>query len=344
MGLPLQNDFGLFSRYKRGERNLISDVPGVTVGNVTVKGDDINTGVTAILPHGGDLFNEKVTAGAHVINGFGKSMGLLQLMELGTIESPIIMTNTFSIGTAYNALVKYMLARDPDIGVSTGTVNCIVTECNDGHLNDIRGMHVTEDHVLRAIDSASASFEEGSIGGGTGMKCFGLKGGIGSASRIVNVNGMEKTIGSIVMTNFGRVGDLTIGGQRIVHGSSANDTDKGSVIIVTATDIPLSDRQLTRVAKRSMISLGRTGSFCGNGSGDISIAFSTANTVRQHCKGDTYTIEVFDDLKIDRVFDASVEAVEEAVISSLYHAATTSGVRNTTVKSLLDFIAEDTKK
>lgn len=346
MGLPIQNDLGLFSRFKRGELDLITDVTGVTVGNVTIKSNDVNTGVTAILPHGGDLFREKVTAGASIINGFGKSMGLLQLMELGTIESPIIMTNTFGIGTAYTALVKYMLERDPDIGVFDPTINCVITECNDGRLNDIRGLHVTEEHVLEAVTHTSCSFEEGAVGGGTGMKCFGLKGGIGSASRIVKVDNTEKTIGAIVMTNFGRYGDLVIGGRRIEQTHShkeapTDERDKGSVIVVIATDIPLSDRQLTRVARRSMISLGRTGSFCGNGSGDIAIAFSTANIIHQHCDNDTFKIRVFDDSKIDRVFDAAVETVEEAVISSLYHATTTTGIRNTTVESLSDFLATD---
>ena len=182
MGLPENCGLDLRTKWPKGPKNLITDVAGVSVGHCTLQDGDINTGVTAVLPHGGNIFREKVMAGSCIINGFGKSIGLIQLQELGSIETPIIMTNTLSVGTAFTALTRYMLEQNPDIGRTTGTVNCLVTECNDGDLNDIRGLHIKEENVLAAIDAANSDFEEGAVGGGTGMCCLGLKGGIGSAS------------------------------------------------------------------------------------------------------------------------------------------------------------------
>ena len=185
MGIHHVKSLDLHAKWPCGEKDLITDVPGVLVGHTTLTdpAKDIQTGVTAVLPHGGNLFRDKVMATCAVINGFGKSIGLLQVQELGTIETPIILTNTMSIGTAYTALCKYMLEQNPDIGVTTGTVNCLVTECNDSSLNDIRGMHVQESDVRNAIETAAQDFAEGCVGGGNGMRCLGLKGGIGSASR-----------------------------------------------------------------------------------------------------------------------------------------------------------------
>ena len=179
MGLPENSGFDLHAKWPRGERDLITDVPGVKVGHVTLKEGDVHTGVTAVLPHGGNCFQDKVMAGVSVINGFGKSVGLIQIQELGTIETPILLTNTLSVGTACEELTRYMLEGNPDIGVTTGTVNCVVTECNDGRLNDIRGLHVRPEHVREALANAREDFEEGDVGGGTGMVCLGLKGGIG---------------------------------------------------------------------------------------------------------------------------------------------------------------------
>ena len=211
--MGLNKESGLkIGRGTPGPRNLITDVPGVTVGHVTIRdGADVNTGVTAILPHQGNIFQDKVMAASAVINGFGKSMGLVQVEELGTIETPIIMTNTLSIGTAATGLIKYMLQQNEDIGVKTGTVNPLVCECNDGRLNDIRGLHVKEEHVFEAIANCSEDFEEGVVGSGTGMCCLGLKGGIGSASRIVPVDGKDYTVGALVMSNFGGAGNLISG-------------------------------------------------------------------------------------------------------------------------------------
>lgn len=342
MGLPQNSGLEIYSKRDRGARNLITDVPGVKVGQVTIQHGEVNTGVTAVLPHGGNLFQEKVMAGVSVINGFGKSAGLVQIEELGTIESPIILTNTLSTGTALTAMVKYMMAQNPDIGVSTGTVNCVVTECNDGRLNDIRGLHVREDDVLQAVESASEDFAEGAEGGGTGMVCLGLKGGIGSSSRTLQIDGQLYTVGALVMSNFGEAGNLVIGGRHIDTRKCSEDCkkDTGSIIIVIATDVPLSERQLKRVAKRSMIALGRVGSYCGNGSGDIAIAFTTANRQPHYSSRNILDTKMFYDENIDCVFEAAVEAVEESILSSLYHAETTTGVRGSTYIGLREFLAK----
>jgi D-aminopeptidase len=341
MGLPINSGLNLYEKHKKGKKNLITDVNGVKVGNVTLQNGNVNTGVTVIFPHEGNIFQDKVMASSAILNGFGKSIGIMQVEELGAIETPIVMTNTLSVGTAATALTKYMLKQNSDIGIKTGTVNCLITECNDGRLNDIRGLHVTEDDVLSALNSPSEYFEEGAVGSGTGMCCLGLKGGLGSSSRIVDVDGKEFTIGAIVMSNFGSSGNLTIGGDHMgikIKGIQDIKKDNGSIIIIIATDIPLSERQLKRVAKRASISLGRTGSYMGNGSGDVAIAFSTANRVPHYCDKDIIETKMFFDDNIDKVFEASVEAVEEAIISSLYHAKTTVGFLDKEVKGLREYL------
>ena len=341
MGLPENSGLELYSLHPHGQKNLISDVPGVLVGHKTVSdGKNVHTGVTAILPHGGDIFHNKLAAGVTVLNGFGKSTGLIQIKELGTLETPILMTNTLSVGTCMTALVKYMLARNEDIGVSTGTVNCVVTECNDGELNDIRGLHVTEQDAFDALDSAAADFPEGSIGAGSGMICLGLKGGIGSASRTLACDGQDYTVGALVLSNFGNSGFLTIGGDHIGRRISemAKKAEQGSIIIVIATDVPLNERQLERVAERSMVALGRTGSCCGNGSGDIALAFSTGNRYPHYSKEKILSGRYFHDAEIDDVFECAIEATEEAIISALYHAETTRGIRGNVVRSLREYL------
>lgn len=346
MGLPKDSNLNLYSKWKSGERNSITDVPGVKVGNVTVEDNEknIHTGVTAILPHEGNMFQDKVMAGVSVINGFGKSIGLVQIDELGSIETPIILTNTLNIGVAWNAVTKYMLEQNEDIGLTTGTVNCLITECNDGRINDIRGLHVTEENVLDAIKAADVDFEEGAVGGGTGMVCLGLKGGIGSASRVVPVDGKDYTVGALVMSNFGGPGNLVIGGKHYNTKCYDNEQlfeagkDKGSIIMIIATDIPLSERQLKRVAKRATVSLGRVGSYCGNGSGDIAVAFTTANRLSHYSNKKILDMKMFYDEDIDVVFESAVEAVEEAIVSSMYHAETKGGVLKKTWLGLKDFI------
>lgn len=341
MGLSTSSGLRV-GRGSPGPRNLISDVPGVTVGHVTIRdGADVNTGVTAVLPHQGDLFRDKVLAASAVINGFGKTAGLIQVEELGTIETPIVLTNTLSVGTAYTALVKYAMARNSGIGRTAGTVNPLVCECNDGSLNDIRGLHVTEEHVLEAIASAKADFAEGSVGGGTGMSCLGFKGGIGSASRVVELDGRTYTVGALVMSNFGGPGRLMIDGRQVgreLQAKLAQEQDKGSIIMLLATDVPLSERQLKRLCRRAGAGLARTGSYYGNGSGDIAIAFTTANRVPQGGERVFLDLRMLSDERIDPVLDLSAEAVEEAIVSSLYHAETITGRDGRVRRGLREFL------
>lgn len=350
MGLPKSSGLDLHSKWPAGRLNKITDVPGVRVANVTVQDKDINTGVTAILPCAGNMFRNKLMAGCSVINGFGKSVGLMQIQELGQLETPIIMTNTLSVGTATTALTKYMLGQNPDIGVDTGTVNCVVTECNDGRLNDIRGLHITEEHVFEALDKAEKSgtdFEEGSVGGGTGMCCLGFKGGIGSSSRTVKLDGSDYTIGAVVMSNFGSAGNLVIGGRHIGveieeerrrRLASEMKRDRGSIIMIIGTDIPMTSRQLGRVSRRAAISLGRTGSYMANGSGDIALAFTTANKLPHYSDRKILELSMIYEDATDDVFEASIEAVEESIVSALYHAETVRGVRNSVYYGMREFL------
>ena len=329
-------------RGKCGEKNLITDVPGVTVGHATVQdGGAINTGVTCIKPHGGNLFTDKVMAASFVFNGYGKTAGLVQVNELGTIEAPILLTNTLSVGTALTAGVRYMMEQNADIGGSAGTVNVVVGECNDGTLNDIRGLHVTEAHVRAAIDACADTFAEGAVGAGTGMCCLGFKGGLGSASRVVTVGGNDYTVGALVLANFGGRGRLALDGRQIGREIAARDNsaDKGSIIMIIATDAPLSERQLGRVAKRAGVGLSRTGSYMGNGSGDVAIAFSTANRVPHSTEQAVQTYATLHDNFIDPIFDMTAEAVEEAIGSALWHAETTTGKNGATLPGLATYFS-----
>lgn len=341
--MGVQKEFGFtLGRMAKGRRNLITDVPGVKVGQVSIHDGEIHTGVTAILPHTGDIFHDKCPAASHVINGFGKSTGLVQVDELGTIETPLILTNTLSVGTASTALVRYMLERNADIGVDTGTVNPMVFECNDGYLNDIRGLHVKQEHVLEALAAASDEFEEGAAGAGCGMCCYSLKGGIGSASRTFELYGSTYTVGSLLLTNFGSLRDLTIGGDRVGEKlwaeKEAEEKEKGSVIIIIATDAPLSARQLKRVARRAQSGIARTGSISGNGSGEIALAFTTTNRIPHYSIDKPICIQTMYEEDMDLMFRAAIECVEESVISSLTHAVRTEGFRGHVRESLADLM------
>ena len=340
MGLPAEAGFDLHSVFPSGRRNLISDVPGVTVGHVTRHSGETHTGVTAILPHQGDWFHDKVIAGCEVINGFGKTAGLMQISELGTLETPILMTGTLSVGTCLTGMVRYMLEKNPDICDGTGSVNCVVTECNDAALNDARGLRVTEKDVYTAVDSASEDFAEGAVGGGSGMTCMGFKGGIGSASRILKIRDTEYTIGGIVMTNFGGPGTFVIGGrhvgEEILKAPRMPVRDIGSIILVTATDIPLSARQCARLSRRAAAALGRVGSTLGTQSGDVSIAFSTANRIPHYPDGPTAPICCLHDDYLDRVFTAAVEALEESIVSALWHAGSVTGRKGNKAKGFAE--------
>ncbi|ANU13136.1 P1 family peptidase [Planococcus halocryophilus] len=325
-------DYGVeIGTLKTGELNAITDVAGVTVGHVTLSGGNIQTGVTAIKPHQGDLFHEKLIASCHIINGFGKTMGTIQLAELGVLETPIVLTNTLNVGTAANAVIEYMLEKNDDIGRTTGTVNPIVGECNDMFLNDVRGRFVKEEHVRRALDETSEEFEEGAVGAGRGMLCYSLKGGIGSASRMVELTNASYTIGVLVLSNFGMLSDLTVRGNPIGKElkkqtlQSLEEQDKGSIMIVVATDLPVSERQLNRILKRSVTGLSRTGSIITNGSGEIVLGFSTANKIPHNKPPQALTIETIHEEDIDDAFRAVGEATEEAVLNSLITAEAVVG-------------------
>lgn len=330
-------------RLKKGKLNLITDVKGIKIGHKTLANGNIQTGVTAIIPTENNIFKEKFLCASHIINGFGKSVGLVQVDELGTLETPIILTNTLSVGTALTALVKYMLKNNPEIGESTSTVNPLVLECNDMRLNDIRALNVKEEDVFDAIKDADSIFEEGAVGAGRGMKCYELKGGIGSSSRVFEIDGKEYTLGSLVMTNHGKYNELVIDGEyfsdKYPH-KVLNEKDKGSVITILATDAPLSSRQLKRLAKRAVAGLCRNGSYISNGSGEIVIAFSTANIIK-HDSNKILNLKSISDDTIDLLFTAVGDSVCESVLSSLYHAETVVGKNGFTVYSIKDVIKKN---
>lgn len=323
-----------------GLKNCITDVRGVMVGHVTLDDpigetdeDYACTGVTAILPHNGNIFKEKVTAASYVINGFGKTTGLVQVNELGVLESPIMLTNTFGVPAVTQGTLAYMLEQNPEIGDTTGTINVVVGECNDGYLNSIRLFPVKPEHAIEAINKATnGQAEEGAVGAGKGMVCFGYKGGIGSSSRVVE----GYTVGCLVLSNFGKQEEFRAFQYEGEGGLS--ETSDGSIIIVLATDAPLSDRQLLRVAKRCGIGLGRTGSHFGHGSGDIVISFSTAQRIAHFSEEMTETRTQLreDHPLMNELFTAAAEAAEEAILNSLSQAVTTKG-RVGRVVNALDF-------
>jgi D-aminopeptidase len=338
-------DYGInIGTFPIGNTNSITDVKGVKVGHITLDEGAIKTGVTAILPHGGNIFKDKLIAACHIINGFGKSTGLIQVEELGTIETPIILTNTLSVGAAHEALVRYMLNENEDIGDTTGTVNPIICECNDGVINDVRGLHIKEEHIYEAIERSSTDFAEGNVGAGTGMISYDLKGGIGSSSRIIQLGSNSYTIGVLVLSNFGTLKDFVLNGDHIGPRlaekiKEINSTeDKGSIIIILATDIPLSSRQLKRIIKRVYPGISRTGSYTGNGSGEVVIGFSTANIIKHYEENDIVDIKIINENKINRVFKATVEATEEAIINSMICSNSTVDRKGNIVYSLKDLM------
>jgi D-aminopeptidase len=308
-----------------GVRNSIADVPGVGVGHTTLNDGDIHTGVTAVVPHAGDLFRDKLPAAAVVLNGFGKSIGLMQLNELGTLETPILLTNTFAVGSCANALIRRAIAINPEIGRRSGTVNPVVLECNDGYLNNIQAMAVTEAHACAAIEAAQPDFAVGNVGAGTGMSCFGLKGGIGSASRRLRLDDIDWHLGVLVLANFGNAGELVLPSGQRVTAAVPRVPETGSCIVVVGTDIPLEHRQLRRVAMRAGVGLAWCGSFWGTGSGDIALAFTTADRVRHLPDTHLRSQRVLAEQHIDLLFRAAAEATQEAVFDALAAADTLDG-------------------
>ena len=335
---PRARDLGLIiGIFNTGEHNAITDVPGVHVGQTTVlEGSRVRTGVTAILPHKGNLYSSRVPAAIHVGNGFGKLLGMTQVQELGEIETPILLTCTLCVWKAADAMVEWMLGQDEMENVRS--INPVVGETNDGALNDIRSRPIEAHHVVAALESATnGPVTEGAVGAGAGTVAFGWKGGIGTSSRVLPERLGGYNLGVLVQSNFGGIlqisgapvgielGQYSFSGQ--VSGEEAPDLEEdihewGSIMIVIATDAPLSDRNLERVARRAVMGLSRTGSYASNGSGDYVIAFSTASGVRRPVTDDLYELEDLPNGRISALFQATVEATEEAIYNSLFKAQT----------------------
>ncbi len=326
-----------------GKKNNICDVPGVLVGHTTIINGVNKTGVTAILPHSGNLFENKVVAGSYVFNGFGKSIGLMQLDELGTIETPIILSNALSASKTANSLITYMLKDNPEIGVTTSTVNPLVLECNDGTINQTQNRVITDEDVFNAINNANNDFEQGAVGAGTGMRCQGFKSGIGSSSRIIKIKDKEYVLGVLVNSNFGRSNgkDLIFKGRSlgplIKDYNLEMEKDKGSIIVVIATNAPFDNRQLKRIAARAIIGIGKTGSYGGNGSGDVFVAFSTTNNVKHYNEKVEEQVLRISDNFIDVFFDAVIDATEESILNSLLYAKGTTSYNGKYFKSLMEY-------
>lgn len=327
-----------------GPLNAITDVDGVRVGHVTLIKTDgsfdlgrgpVRTGVTAIHPHEGSVFRALVPAAIEILNGAGEITGRSQIDEYGTLETPILITNTFSVGAVHQGCVEWLTAREPDLGTSEFVVP-VVAETYDGFLNDIAGQHVTAQHAKEALDSASAApVAEGNVGGGTGMILFGFKGGVGTASRRVAISGSDYTVGVLIQGNFGSRTDLLVDGVPVgreiidfqLEGSKQRKAKEGSVIVVIATDAPLSDRQLSRLCRRGVLGLGRVGAIAGNSSGDLLIAFSNARECRapRRNQGPFVAQTHLRDDVIDALFRSTIEATSEAVLNALIAAETMTG-------------------
>jgi len=339
---PRMREFGIETgTMKPGKWNAVTDVPGVKVGQVTIiEGEDIRTGVTAILAHGGNIYQEKVPAAVYIANAYGKLMGSTQVEELGNLETPVILTNTLSVPAAADAVIDYVLSLPGNERV--GSVNPVVGETNDGWLNDIRGKHVKKEHVLEAIEKArSGPVEEGSVGAGTGTICFRFKGGIGTSSRVLPEERGGYTVGVLVQTNFG--GIFQINGypleeklREYMGRIEMEDLPEGSCMVVVATDAPLDSRNLKRLAKRALLGIVRTGGYYSNGSGDYAIAFSTAEGLRVPARSEsrTMTIEVLRNNQMSRLFLAAAEACEEAILNSMFKAQDMEGTGGRKARAL----------
>src|SRR3954471_13787512 len=345
---PRARDLGIIvGVYPAGPNDAITDVVGVRVGQTTViSGDQVRTGVTAVLPHGGNLFQDKVAGAVFVGNAFGKLAGSTQVNELGTIETPIVLTNTLSVGAAMDAVVRYTIGQPGNEQVRS--VNALVGETNDGGLNDIRGLHVTREHVLAAIAGAAAGpVAEGSVGAGTGTINYGWKGGIGTSSRKLPADRGGYTVGVLTQTNFG--GNLTIAGVPVyrtlqpprTRGSAGVDNGDGSCMLVVATDAPLDARDLKRLAARAIFGLARTGSSYSNGSGDFAIAFSTSPDLRSRFNDTAARARtILPPDAASPLFEAALEATEEAVYNALFQATTVRSAIGTAEAIPLDRVRE----
>ena len=345
-------------RYPTGRYNAITDVPGVQVGHSTIirgSGDliagdgPVRTGVTAILPNSGNIFNERVVGSSFVLNGAGEVSGLMQVAEWGLIETPILLTNTLSVGTCSEATVRYMIEQYPGIGIEHDVIIPVVGECDDSWLNDIGGGHVQEKNVFEAINNAAGGpVVEGNVGGGTGMVTCDFKGGIGTASRKLPQEEGGYVVGVLVMSNFGTMEDLRIDGLPIgkilaseLRGEQRRQYNYGSIIVVVATNAPLASHQIARLCKRSALGIGRTGSYAARDSGEIILGFSTANTVPRQTKKMLYRMKLLLDQAINPLYQAVIEATEEAIINSLCMAETMEGRSGNVASALpLDRVQE----
>jgi len=325
-----------------GPRNTIADVPGVTVGHCTLDQGDLQTGVTVVWPHDGNPYTDKVPAACAVLNGFGKSVGLVQVEELGVLETPIALTNTLAVGAVAQAQIRESIAANPEIGRSLPTVNPLVFECNDGYLNDIQSMAVYGRHYAAASASAAAAFGQGAVGAGRGMSAFGVKGGIGSASRLAG----GYCVGALVLANFGTPESLIVAGHQVGTelaarlAAAAPEPEKGSIIMILATDAPLDARQLRRLALRAGAGLARTGSVFGHGSGDIVLAFSTAYTVPHHADAPMPALAMLHESRLDPLFRAAADSVEQAILCALWRADGVAGRDGHARRALLDVMPE----
>ena len=318
--------------FETGQYNAITDVPGVTVGHVTlIEGDSVRTGVTAIVPHQGNIFRQKVPAAIYVGNGFGKLAGVTQVRELGNIETPVILTNTLSVAAGLEGVIRWTLMQPGN--ENEKSVNAVVGETNDGRLNDIRGMHITPQMVIDAINEAHGGpVEQGCVGAGTGTICFGFKGGIGTSSRVLPESLGGYTIGVLVQTNYGGILEIdgVQVGQRLhkhdfINHVRKNDNVDGSCMMVVITDAPLDSRNLERVAKRAMMGMAKTGGIASNGSGDYVIALSVAPDNHIDSRAKTITSTVLANSEMSSIFAATIEATAEALWNSLFMADSMTG-------------------
>ena len=326
-------------RMPHGELNSIGDVPGVRVGHCTIQNERHNTGVTVVLPCDDDIFRRKMVAAQHVLNGFGKTAGLMQIEELGTLETPIALTNTLNVGKVHDAMVEYMCRQAEKNGYALTSVNPVVCECNDASLNDVRHRAVAAEHVFSAIENAAPTFAEGDVGAGKGMTCHDLKGGIGTASRVMDIDGETFHLGVLVQTNHGSLSDLRIDGRPVgleIEQRIHEDTpDQGSCIMIVATDLPVTARQLKRIIRRCSVGLARLGSYIGHGSGEVMIGFSTANRIPE--KAGCFSLRCVHESQINKAFRAVAEATEEAVLRSMYYAHSVTGYSGKVRRSLAEF-------
>ncbi len=337
-------DYGVsIGELPKGKLNKITDVKGIKVGHCTIDTDENKTGVTVIMPMEENIYQNKLVAATYVLNGYGKTLGLVQIDELGSLESIIALTNTLNVGLVHDALVEYMIGESRKNGVEIKTINPIVCECNDSYLNNIQNRAVKKEHVFKAIEDAKVDFAEGDIGAGKGMICHQLKGGIGSASRVLTIDGKNYTVGVLVLSNHGLLKDLSINGQNI--GKKINkeldmksETDKGSIISIIVTDIPLSSIQLHRICKRAGVGLARIGSYIGHGSGEIMVAFSTANIIKYESNKNILNMQILNDDIIDNVFRAVAECEEEAVLNSMITSEKVIGKEGRTREVLKDYM------